>query len=307
MNREDFAVELTDGESPRTDSFVASLGLFPRSQIRRRSVRVFDSEGRELKASRRVRSGEILTVEWEDPPSSEIEPEKMDLEVLYEDESMAVINKEQGVVVHPAHGHYHGTLVQGLLYRYSELEKAFKGDRVRPGVVHRLDKDTSGIIVAAKNPESLEYLANQFRNRSVKKTYLAIVKGAFNHLEGEIDDAIGRDPRDRKKFAVGVRNAKEALSRYRVLDQSRGYSLVQVRILTGRTHQIRVHMKSIGHPVLGDPVYGRRDEILPEATLMLHSWKLAICPPGKDRKRFTAPVPERFYTAMEKLGLSLAG
>ena len=304
MNREEFTVELAEGESVRADRFVASLGMFTRSQIGRRSVRVLDERGTEIKASRKVKDGDVLTVEWDDPPSSEISPEEMDLDILYEDESTVIINKLRGVVVHPAHGHHHGTLVQGLLYRYSGLEKAFGGDRVRPGVVHRLDKDTSGIIVAAMNPDSLEELAAQFRDRTVKKTYLAVLRGTPSPREGEIDAPIGRDPRDRKKFTVGVRNAKHALSRYRVLDAKDGYSLVRIRIMTGRTHQIRVHMKSIGTAVLGDPLYGRKDPRFPDTPLMLHSWKLAVSLPGAGRKRFEAPLPDDFRGILDTLGLS---
>lgn len=305
MNREEFEVDIPDGESIRVDRFVASLGLFTRSQISRRSVRVSDSGGRELKASRKVRDGETVTVEWDDPPSSDILPEEIELDILYEDSDTVVINKTQGVVVHPAHGHFHGTLVQGLLYRYTGLENAFEGDRVRPGVVHRLDKDTSGVIVAALNPESLEYLASQFRERTVKKTYLAITRGIMPAPEGDIDAPIGRDPRDRKKYAVRTGRAKEALSRYQVLATTGPYSLVKVRIHTGRTHQIRVHMRSIGCPVLGDPIYSRIDSSYADATLMLHSWKLSINLPGTGKKRFTAPLPDRFVKFMEEQSLEM--
>ena len=307
MNSEEFPVELGDDDRIRVDKFVASLGLFSRSQISRRSVRVFDSSGHVLKPSKKLADGERVLIQWDDPPSSEIHPEQLDMAIVYEDEDTVVINKDQGVVVHPAHGHFHGTLVQGLLYRYSGLEVQFGGDRVRPGVVHRLDKDTSGLIIAALSPESLEFLSSQFRDRTVKKTYLAITKGILPEGEGEIHQAIGRDPRDRKKFATGVRNSKPALSRYRVLGVCDGYSLVQVRILTGRTHQIRVHMKSIGCPILGDPIYSRRDDRFPEATLMLHSWKLGIRLPNGEKKRFSTEIPDRFLTVMKELGLGSEG
>ncbi len=303
MNSEDFTVQISAGETVRVDSFVASLGLFTRSQISRRSVSVKNVSGLELKFAKHLRDGDIIRVEWEDPPSSDIVPEPVKLDIIYEDDQCIVINKEQGVVVHPAHGHIHGTLVQGLLYRYGELDEAFGGDRVRPGVVHRLDKDTSGLIIAAKNPEALEYLSGQFRERSVKKTYLAITRGKPPASEGEIDIPIGRDPRDRKKFAVRVRNSREALTRYRVLAESGGYGLLQLRILTGRTHQIRVHLQSLGCPVLGDPVYSRRDSGFPDCTMMLHSWKLSIQLPGSGKRRFTAPLPVRFTEILSQLGI----
>lgn len=303
MNREEFPVEIPEGDSIRVDRFVASLGLFSRSQIAQRSVTVKDVENRNMKLSKRLKNGDLVVMEWDDPPSSEIKPEPVELDLIYEDSNCVVLNKAQGVVVHPSHGHLHGTLVQGLLYRYENMENEFGGDRVRPGVVHRLDKDTSGLLIAAKNVETLEYLSSQFRDRTVKKNYLAIVRGRLPDLEGEIDRAIGRDPRDRKKFAVKVRNSKQALTRYQVLGYTKGYSLVKLRILTGRTHQIRVHLLSVGTPVLGDPVYSREDLVFPESTMMLHSWKLALMVPEFGKKRFVAPVPDRFRQIISELGL----
>lgn len=303
MNREEFPVEIPEGDSIRVDRFVASLGLFSRSQIAQRSVTVKDVENRNMKLSKRLKNGDLVVMEWDDPPSSEIKPEPVELDLIYEDSNCVVLNKAQGVVVHPSHGHLHGTLVQGLLYRYENMENEFGGDRVRPGVVHRLDKDTSGLLIAAKNVETLEYLSSQFRDRTVKKNYLAIVRGRLPDLEGEIDRPIGRDPRDRKKFAVKVRNSKQALTRYQVLGYTKGYSLVKLRILTGRTHQIRVHLLSVGTPVLGDPVYSREDLVFPESTMMLHSWKLALMVPEFGKKRFVAPVPDRFRQIISELGL----
>jgi 23S rRNA pseudouridine1911/1915/1917 synthase len=305
MNREEFPIQIDDEKSIRVDRFVASLGLFTRSQISQRSVTVKGPEGQVLKLSKRLKNGDQVIVEWDDPPSSEIVPESMDLDVIYEDDHCIVVNKMQGVVVHPAYGHIHGTLVQGLLYRYAEMEKAFGGDRVRPGIVHRLDKDTSGLLIAARDVETLAALSRQFSDRSVKKTYLAIVRGKLPKSEGEIDLSIGRDPRDRKKFAVNVRNSRSALTRYRVLAVSGGYSLVRLRILTGRTHQIRVHLLSQGCPILGDPIYSRRDTGFPDSTLMLHSWKLSIQIPGVGKKGFLAPLPERFTEILSELDIDL--
>jgi len=305
MNRDEFHVQIPENGTVRVDRFIASLGLFSRSQIGRRSVNVRNTAGEELKLSRKLKDGDVIILEWDDPPSSEINPEYLELKIVYEDSHCVVINKAQGVVVHPAYGHVHGTLVQGLLYHYKELEKAFDGDRVRPGIVHRLDKDTSGLIIAAKDPESLEFLSGQFRERTVKKTYLAVVRGTLPSSQGEIDDPIGRDPRDRKKFAVRTRNAKNALTRYRVLGESGGYSLLQLRILTGRTHQIRVHLQSLGCPVLGDPLYSRGTQAFPDATLMLHSWKLAIQVPEKGKTRFKADIPSRFESLLPELGIAV--
>ncbi|MCG8452418.1 MAG: RluA family pseudouridine synthase [Spirochaetales bacterium] len=306
MNSEAFPVQIPEGDTIRADKFVASLGLFTRSQISRRSVRVKDEEGQEFKMSRRLRDGDVVVVDWDDPPSSDILPEDLPLEILHEDSQCWVLNKAQGMVVHPAHGHLHGTLVQGLLFQCKELEEAFGGDKVRPGVVHRLDKDTSGLIVAAKNPQAMEALSAQFRERSVEKYYLAVVRGSLPQEKGDIDAPIGRSPHDRKKFDVGVRNAKTAHSRYQVLARSGHHALVLVRILTGRTHQIRVHLKSLGAPILGDPIYGRRDERFSQATLMLHSWRLSITLPGEDGARlFQAPLPPRFHEILEDLNIPL--
>ncbi|RKX98687.1 MAG: RluA family pseudouridine synthase [Spirochaetes bacterium] len=303
MNSEQFHVQIPGEQTIRVDSFVASLGLFSRSQISKRSVSVRNLSGEELKFSRRLKDGDAILLEWDNLPSSEINPEPLNLNVVYEDENCIVIDKAQGVVVHPAYGHTHGTLVQGLLYRCNKLETAFGGDRIRPGIVHRLDKDTSGLIIAAKNTGALEFLSAQFRDRSVKKTYLAVIRGAPPFSEGEIEEPIGRDPRDRKKFTIRTRNAKYALTRYRILSESRGFSLIQLRILTGRTHQIRVHLQSIGCPVLGDPIYSRKNPAFPDASLMLHSWKLAIQLPEIGKKRFSAVVPNRFSTILSELGI----
>ena len=305
MNSECFTVRIPEGETIRLDRFIASLGLFTRSQISRRSVRARSIHGDELKFSRRLQDGDEIVVDWDDPPESDILPESMELDILYEDENCIVINKAQGVVVHPALGHVHGTLVQGLLHRYEGFEDSFGGGRVRPGIVHRLDKDTSGLIVVAKNPAAMDFLAKEFRDRTVKKTYLAVTRGSPPETEGEIRSPIGRDPRDRKKFQVDTRNAKDALTRYRVLSQSGTHAVVQVRILTGRTHQIRVHLKSMNTPILGDAIYGQNDSRMPGASLMLHAWKLSIRLPSGEKRRFEAKIPPRFQTAAAALGLNL--
>jgi len=305
MNSEVFTVREKGEGAIRADCFVASLGMFTRSQIDRRSVTIRDLGGRKLKLSKRLAEGSKVVVEWEDPPSCDIAPEPLNLRILYEDDNSLVIDKEQGVVVHPAHTHMHGTLVQGLLHRYAQFDTLFPNDRVRPGIVHRLDKDTSGIIITAKNPQALEFLSAQFRDQSVKKHYLAITRGIPRNAEGEIDSPIGRHPYDRKTFAVNVPHAKTSLTRYRLLGQAADYALLLLRILTGRTHQIRVHLKSMGTAVLGDPIYGVQDSLFLDATLMLHSWKLAIEIQGAGKKNFTAELPSRFCSIMDQLGMKL--
>ncbi len=305
MNRERHRVQIPEGESIRLDKYISSLGLFTRSQIRHRSVRVHTVQGVDLKLSQRLTGGSDIIVEWDDPPATDILPEEMELDILYEDENCIVINKAQGVVVHPSLGHVHGTLVQALLFRYRGFDERFAGDRVRPGIVHRLDKDTSGLIIAAKNPETMEFLASEFRKRTVKKSYLAITRGSPPGNEGEINRPIGRHPINRKIFEVGTRNAKEALSWYRVLSRSEEYALVKVRIYTGRTHQIRVHLKYINSPILGDSLYSSTDTRIPDASLMLHAWKLAIKLPTSGKRRFEAEIPSRFFQAAKITDLNI--
>ena len=305
MNRERHTVQIPEGESVRLDKYISSLGFFTRSQISHRSVRVFTPQGKELKLSRCLIDGSEIIVEWDDPPATDILPEEMELDILYEDENCIVIDKEQGVVVHPSLGHVHGTLVQALLFHDRNFDEQFSGDRMRPGIVHRLDKDTSGVIIAAKHPEALEFLASEFRNRMVKKTYLAITKGCPPGNEGDINKPIGRHPTNRKIFQVGTKNAKAALSRYRVLSRNDGYALVQVRIHTGRTHQIRVHLKHVDSPILGDCLYNSTDSKMPEASLMLHAWKLGIKLPSLGKRCFEAKIPSRFTQAAKIFKLTL--
>jgi len=303
MNSQTFTVRLPENESIRVDKFVSSLGLFSRSQIARRSVVIKSSSGEPLKLSRHLKNNDSVVVEWDDLPEIDILPEQTELNIIYEDNNVIVLDKAQGMVVHPAHGNYHGTLVQGLLYYLNGLDENFNGDKLRPGIVHRLDKDTSGLIITAKNPETLEFLSGQFKNRKVKKIYLAVTKGIPSPYSSEINIPIGRSRRDRKKFSVNTVNAKDALTRYEVIAVSGNYALVKLRILTGRTHQIRVHMQHSGTPVLGDPLYSRKDNNFPDVSLMLHSWKLSLEIPGVGKKRFVSDIPDRFKKILTELDI----
>lgn len=305
MNKREFVVQVPENESIRLDKFIASLGLFSRSQIARRSVQVSNIRGEILKFSRRLSNGDKIIIEWDEPEISKVVPEKMNLQIIYEDDNCVVINKEQGLVVHPSFKHEHGTLVQGLLHRYKDIQNNFEGSSIRPGIVHRLDKDTSGLIIAAKNPRAMELLSREFMERRVKKTYLAISQGVPKNREGELNNPIGRFPKDRRKFQVDTKNAKDALTRYRILSRTNTHALIQVRILTGRTHQIRVHLQSIGSPVLGDTIYGTVDSLMPSASLMLHAWRLSIRLPWDKMQNFEAEMPAHLSSAIEKLGLTL--
>lgn len=295
-------------EPCRLDKYLSdTLGLFPRSQYERRAVEVHLA-GKPLKPSFKVTGGEELLVRWDDLPEASFGAENIPLEVLYEDELVLVVNKARGMVVHPAHGNWSGTLVQGLLHHVKELSENFEeeeGSEVRPGIVHRLDKDTSGVLITAKTPEALEFLAAQFRDRSTEKTYLAVLKGAPKTESGLVEGHIGRDPKNRQRFAVvGPSQGKPAVTAWFVEARAPGYTLIRFRPHTGRTHQLRVHSLFLGAPILGDPIYARTDPRWPAAPLMLHAAQLAIALPGdKGRRVFTAPLPADFLAVLSDLGL----
>jgi 23S rRNA pseudouridine1911/1915/1917 synthase len=293
MPRQTVTVNLPPGESIRIDAWVASTGLLTRSQIKSRCLTVSDRDGA-VKLSRKVRGGETFELGWDDPEPMALEGEEIPLSILYEDETVLVIDKPQGLVVHPGCGNRAGTLVNGLIHYIEDLKDDFDDD-VRPGIVHRLDRDTSGVIVAVKTARALEFLARQFHDRLVKKEYLAVVKGVPSPSTGLIDTFIGRDPGDRKKFKAHDTAGKKSVTRYRVERSWPGYALVRLFPETGRTHQLRVHMKHIGHPIVGDPIYSRKDNRFPEATLMLHAEVIRILLPSDNEiHEFHAPVPQRF-------------
>jgi 23S rRNA pseudouridine1911/1915/1917 synthase len=277
----------------RVDSYIAdTLGLFSRSQARKRVVRLL-LNGRPAKLSRRVAPGDLLRVEYRDAPTVELLPEPIALTVIYEDAQVVVVDKPAGMVVHPAAGNPSGTLVNALLYHCARLSGEFPLEAVRPGVVHRLDKDTSGVIITAKTIESREFLARQFRLRSVGKQYIAIVQGEPPAQVGRIESRLARDRRHRKRFrslASGIQG-KQAVTLYRVLRRKAGHCLLSLRPRTGRTHQLRVHLSALGCPIVGDALYGSR---VREA-LMLHAYRLRLRLPGSSEAvTFRSPLPGRF-------------
>lgn len=293
-------VENLSAGNLRLDVYISEkIGLCSRSQLKLRIKKIIIN-GKDSKLSRHVSLGDEVTIFYTDPPSPDIEAENINLSVIYEDRNVVVLDKPQGMVVHPAAGNYSGTLVNALMYHYNEIKAQRRNSdeaalSIRPGIVHRLDKDTSGILIVAKNIDTQEFLAGQFRSRDVSKTYLAIVKGVPPKLEGEVSVSLIRDPYNRKRFRGTEGEGKKALTRYKVLKFTDNYSFVVLRPKTGRTHQLRVHMNSIGCPVLGDSLYSRKDRIHPDATLMLHAYKLSIKIPGDRTVRtFRAPLPKRF-------------
>ncbi|MCL2762953.1 MAG: RluA family pseudouridine synthase [Treponema sp.] len=298
----------------RLDLYIAeNLGLLSRSQIKARELKA-SINGKEVKISRLVKSGDALELFWKEADPVNIIPEDIPLDILYEDERSVVINKIQGMVVHPGAGNRSGTLANALYWRklnagvFSATEPAAGRDGIRPGIVHRLDKDTSGVIIAAYDDETLAFLAGQFKTRKTKKTYIAIVNGIPKEKKGRIETFIARDPKDRKRFAVSGQG-KIALTYYSVIKTWKSHSLVLLRLKTGRTHQLRVHMRYIGCPIAGDPLYGFTDTLFPNASLMLHAKKLAIVLPGETEQRiFKAPLPQRFIGMIQRLnGLDKTG
>ena len=225
------------------------------------------------------------------------EAEDIKLDIVYQDGDIAIINKYSGMVVHPAHGHYSGTLVNAILFQIKDLS-GINGE-MRPGIVHRLDKDTSGLIIVAKNDKAHTKLTEMFKNKEIKKTYLAIVKGKVSKETGRIETNIGRDEKDRKKMSVSrdEKKGKLAITTYKVIDSNERYSLLDVNIETGRTHQIRVHMKHIGYPILGDIVYGRPDNKIMRQ--MLHAYKLEFKHPiTSEEMVLEAQLPKDFVEAL---------
>ncbi len=252
-----------------------------------------------------VRRGDLVQVTWPAERRFCLTPESTPLDIIYEDDDILVLNKPAGLVVHPAKGHWSGTLVHRLL-GYDEDGFRQLSDEIRPGIVHRLDRDTSGALVVARTETARFALGRAFRERQVEKTYLTIAVGEFGRTTGVIRAPIGRHPRDRKRMAVVEKGGKAAVTHYRVLATAGDLTLVEVRIETGRTHQIRVHFAHAFHPVLGDPMYGGRQRGTPIMVerQMLHAWKLAFPHPRTGQVReYLAPLPEDFRSALARAGL----
>ncbi len=264
------------------------------------------------KPSAHLKAGDMISGNVPLPESFSLQPEPLPLAILYEDPSIIVIDKPSGMVVHPAYGNPSGTLVNALLYHCKDL--AGINGVLRPGIVHRLDKDTSGVMVVAKDDEAFQHLTKQFKNRTVKKVYSAIVYGRFSQDEGLIDSAIGRHPSERKRMSTRTKRGREAITRWKKVEEFDGCTLLEIFPQTGRTHQIRVHLSSIGHPVLGDPLYGRKGRpgtihgpVLKECVKRmnrqaLHAQRLEFTHPrtGK-RVQFISPIPQDMKEALEWL------
>lgn len=253
--------------------------------------------GRTVKAKHKVEAGDQVVIEPEAPQKIDLTPEKIPLDIVYEDDDVIVVNKPQGMVVHPAPGHPNHTLVNALLY-HSPLS-TINGE-FRPGIVHRIDKDTSGLLMVAKNDLAHRSLATQLKAKTNQREYVALVHGVIKQDTGTIDAPIGRSKKDRKKQAI-VSDGRHAVTHFKVLQRFRHYTLVSCRLETGRTHQIRVHMKSIGHPLAGDPLYGPQ-KTLPGRGQYLHARLLGFKHPRTGKQLvFTAPLPDYFQQMLDKL------
>lgn len=249
-----------------------------------------------IKSSYKVSNGDVILITDKEEDMS-IKPEKMDIDIVYEDDDVMVINKKSGVVVHPAPGNYSGTLVNGLMYLSKDLSHV--NGEFRPGIVHRIDKDTSGLLIVAKNDKAHRILAEELKEKKIKRKYIALVSGVINHDIGEIDAPIGRDPSDRKKMCVTSTNSKDAITHFRVLERYKNASLIECELETGRTHQIRVHMKYINHPVINDPVYGKNNH--GEFGQLLHAKEITFThPTTKEVMSFSCEVPEEFNKILEE-------
>lgn len=252
-----------------------------------------------IKQNYRVKGGETFTVEYQPPQALAVEAENIPLDIIYEDKDMIVVNKARGMVVHPAPGNYSGTLVNALLYHCHDLSGI--NGVVRPGIVHRLDKDTSGVMVVAKNDAAHVDLSAQIQAKTAKRDYLAIVHGYVKTDEGRIETLIGRDPKDRQKMAVVDKNGRPAITLYKALERFPRHSLLECSLLTGRTHQIRVHLSHIGHPIVGDPRYMPRRPGFSINGQALHSAHLTLNNQAGEKMTFTAPLPEDMEKILARL------
>ncbi len=255
--------------------------------------------GQPVKTKYKVKEGDVFYLEVPEVKELTVDPENIPIDIVYQDKDIIIINKSRGMVVHPADGNYSGTLVNALLYHVEDLSD-INGVR-RPGIVHRIDKDTTGLLVVAKNNNAHTFLAEEIKEHKVSRIYTALVEGIIPENSGMVNAPVGRHPVDRKKMAVNTKNGKEAITHFTVLKRFENTTLVKCKLETGRTHQIRVHMAYTGHPVAGDPVYGRRDNrgLTGQA---LHAGELTLThPTTKELMTFTAPLPEDFQNLLDVL------
>lgn len=267
---------------------------YSRSFIRK----LFDDDlilvnGKKSKPGYNIKSGDVLDISVPDPVDIQIVPENIPLDIIYEDDDVILVNKPKGMVVHPAPGHYSGTLVNGLMYHFGDSLSGINGE-IRPGIVHRIDMDTTGVLVVCKNDNAHRALSEQLHEHSITRKYYAIVHGNIAVDDGTVDAPIGRSPKDRKKMAVNTKNGRRAVTHYHVLERFGGkYTYIECQLETGRTHQIRVHMSSLGHPIVGDEVYGPKKCPFKLQGQTLHAGVLGFIHPSTGKYvEFTADLPD---------------
>lgn len=289
-----------EGESVRIDKYLAKeLPLLTRTQIQSMiNAELILVNDEVIKPNYLLRKNDEITIEYAEPEPTEIEAENIPLDIYYEDSDLIVINKPAGMVVHPAPGNYSGTLVNALLYHCTDLS-GINGE-IRAGIVHRIDKDTSGLLVSCKNDLAHKNLSQQFHDKTVTRKYIAVCSGVIPHNVGKITAPIGRDPVNRQQMAV-VEGGKEAVTNFKVIERFKKHTLVELVLETGRTHQIRVHMKYIGFPIAGDPIYGLRSEIS-EHGQYLHAMTLGFVHPRTNKFiEFSAPLPDYYEKYLKEL------
>ena len=300
----EYTFEITaDNAGERIDKFLSTVI----EDMSRSSIALLCEDGMVLSGEKaigknyKLKEGDNITVTVPEPKEYEAVAENIPLEIVFEDEHLLVVNKPKGMVVHPAPGNYSGTLVNALLYHCKDSLSGINGV-LRPGIVHRIDKDTSGLLIVAKNDFSHKRLAEQIKVHSFERKYMAVVYGNLKNDEGTIDAPIGRHPSDRKKMTVIYKNSKPAVTHYKVYRRYEGFTLVELTLETGRTHQIRVHMASIGHPVAGDPVYGPKKVITSLSGQCLHAYYISFVHPRTEKIiTLSSELPEYFTDFLSKL------
>lgn len=301
MEEQIFVVK-KDEEGQRIDKYLSQqLPECSRSFLQKKLEKEILVNGKTVRSNYKTHAGDCIVLAFLAPEEPAIEAEEMPLDIVYEDSDLLIVNKPKGMVVHPAPGHYSGTLVNGLMAHCKDDLSGINGV-LRPGIVHRIDKDTTGLLFVCKNDFAHQSIAAQLAVHSIARTYRAIVHGIVKADEGTVNAPIGRHPSDRKKMAVNVRNGKPAVTHYRVLERFRGYTYIECRLETGRTHQIRVHMASIGHPLLGDAVYCHLKAPYRLEGQTLHAMTLGFIHPRTGAyMTFAAPLPEYFAHLLEIL------
>ena len=297
-------LEVSEGEEGRLDKYLSDkLEDMTRSYLKKlisddKAVLV---NGNPAKPNYKLKPGDIIELAVPEPIELEIKAENIPLDIVYEDSDMLVVNKPQGMVVHPAAGNYTGTLVNALLYHCGDSLSGINGEK-RPGIVHRIDKDTSGLLLVAKNDNAHQKLSSQIKEHSLTRAYKALVHGNIKQDSGRIDAPIGRHPGDRKKMTVTDKNSREAVTNFKVIERYGRYTVVECVLETGRTHQIRVHMSKKGHPIVGDKTYGVKKEEFNLAGQLLHAYKVGfIHPVSGEYMEFVSELPDYYMNVLDRL------